>query len=238
MAELARIRKERAEENARKQAEEAATRQQQLQAEVATGNPLLNQLDFQVPPAPRQWPCAGPAHFICEKATVHKRPFILGGDVLCERLSLGRIGHIGCARSVEVAVTGLERHSPQLAVDGFHLSAREVAAAGAAAVSAVLGARSMHGNEQADPCMRQAAQAIAALHAARRHHGVGPDYISEQQCSACTAHHMMLLQVKRRWDDDVVFRNQTRGEPKVQKRFINDTIRNDFHRRFLHRYIR
>ncbi|EFN55587.1 hypothetical protein CHLNCDRAFT_134109 [Chlorella variabilis] len=44
--------------------------------------------------------------------------------------------------------------------------------------------------------------------------------------------------LKRRWDDDVVFRNQTRGEPKATKRFINDTIRNDFHRRFLDRYVR
>eukprot|EP01025_Chloroclados_australasicus_P006160 TRINITY_DN12008_c0_g2_i4.p1 TRINITY_DN12008_c0_g2~~TRINITY_DN12008_c0_g2_i4.p1 ORF type:complete len:269 (+),score=48.54 TRINITY_DN12008_c0_g2_i4:88-807(+) len=44
--------------------------------------------------------------------------------------------------------------------------------------------------------------------------------------------------VKRRWDDDVVFKNQARGEPKVQKRFINDTIRNDFHKRFLTRYFR
>jgi protein CWC15 len=44
--------------------------------------------------------------------------------------------------------------------------------------------------------------------------------------------------IKRRWDDDVVFKNQARGEPKAQKRFINDTIRNDFHRRFLNRYIK
>ncbi|KAG2488201.1 hypothetical protein HYH03_013195 [Edaphochlamys debaryana] len=44
--------------------------------------------------------------------------------------------------------------------------------------------------------------------------------------------------VKRRWDDDVVFKNQARGEPKQQKRFVNDTIRNDFHKRFLQRYIR
>ncbi|GAB4823553.1 hypothetical protein N2152v2_010599 [Parachlorella kessleri] len=44
--------------------------------------------------------------------------------------------------------------------------------------------------------------------------------------------------MKRRWDDDVVFKNQTRGEPKAQKRFINDTIRNDFHRRFLERYVK
>mmetsp|Transcript_11986 Transcript_11986/g.25533 ORF Transcript_11986/g.25533 Transcript_11986/m.25533 type:complete len:267 (-) Transcript_11986:55-855(-) len=43
--------------------------------------------------------------------------------------------------------------------------------------------------------------------------------------------------VKRRWDDDVVFRNQTRNAPKKQKRFINDTIRSDFHKRFLNKYI-
>mmetsp|Transcript_11964 Transcript_11964/g.19315 ORF Transcript_11964/g.19315 Transcript_11964/m.19315 type:complete len:224 (-) Transcript_11964:154-825(-) len=44
--------------------------------------------------------------------------------------------------------------------------------------------------------------------------------------------------VKRRWDDDVVFKNQTRGEPKHAKRFINDTIRSDFHKRFLSKYIK
>uniref|UniRef100_A0A1D1XRI4 Protein CWC15 n=1 Tax=Anthurium amnicola TaxID=1678845 RepID=A0A1D1XRI4_9ARAE len=44
--------------------------------------------------------------------------------------------------------------------------------------------------------------------------------------------------VKRRWDDDVVFKNQTRGETKVSKRFINDTIRNDFHRKFLQKYMK
>ncbi|KAI3456783.1 hypothetical protein Pfo_013446 [Paulownia fortunei] len=44
--------------------------------------------------------------------------------------------------------------------------------------------------------------------------------------------------VKRRWDDDVVFKNQARGETKMAKRFINDTIRNDFHRKFLHKYMK
>ncbi|CAL5335507.1 unnamed protein product [Camellia sinensis] len=38
---------------------------------------------------------------------------------------------------------------------------------------------------------------------------------------------------RNRWDDDVVFKNQARGESKAPKRFINDTIRNDFHRKFL-----
>jgi len=44
--------------------------------------------------------------------------------------------------------------------------------------------------------------------------------------------------LKRRWNDDVVFRNQAKGEPKLKKRFINDTIRNDFHKRFLNKFIR
>lgn len=43
--------------------------------------------------------------------------------------------------------------------------------------------------------------------------------------------------VKRRWDDDVVFRNQARDEPKEKKRFVNDTIRNDFHQKFMKKYI-
>lgn len=41
-----------------------------------------------------------------------------------------------------------------------------------------------------------------------------------------------------RWDDDVVFKNQARGETKTAKRFVNDTIRNDFHRKFLHKYMK
>ena len=84
--------------------------------------------------------------------------------------------------------------------------------------------------------------------------------------------------VKRRWDDDHVFRNQVRaqygyrqcpgngmpglscthdidmrtarahsqrcartqarGEGSGKKRFINDTIRNDFHRKFLNKYVK
>jgi protein CWC15 len=44
--------------------------------------------------------------------------------------------------------------------------------------------------------------------------------------------------VKRKWNDDVVFKNQARSEPEVRKRFVNDTIRNDFHRRFLVKYMR
>lgn len=31
------------------------------------------------------------------------------------------------------------------------------------------------------------------------------------------------MSLKRRWYEDTVFRNQARGEPKAQRRFINDT---------------
>lgn len=45
--------------------------------------------------------------------------------------------------------------------------------------------------------------------------------------------------VKRRWDDDVVFKHQARkDDAEPQKRFINDTLRSDFHRKFMNRYIK
>ncbi|KAJ3203494.1 hypothetical protein HDU82_006539 [Entophlyctis luteolus] len=46
--------------------------------------------------------------------------------------------------------------------------------------------------------------------------------------------------VKRRWDDDVVFRNQARGVDagRPKKRFINDLLRSDFHRKFMSKYVR
>ncbi|KAL7537651.1 hypothetical protein ACHAXR_008002 [Thalassiosira sp. AJA248-18] len=45
--------------------------------------------------------------------------------------------------------------------------------------------------------------------------------------------------LKRRWNDDVVFRNQAHGEPdQNKKRFINDTVRNDFHKRFMNKFIK
>lgn len=41
--------------------------------------------------------------------------------------------------------------------------------------------------------------------------------------------------VNRRWDDDVVFRNQARGTEDKGKRkeFVNDLLRSDFHKRFM-----
>ncbi|KAF8822402.1 Cwf15/Cwc15 cell cycle control protein [Cardiosporidium cionae] len=43
--------------------------------------------------------------------------------------------------------------------------------------------------------------------------------------------------LKRRWDDDVVFKNQAKGLPKAKKTFINDTVRSEFHKKFLSKYI-
>lgn len=46
-------------------------------------------------------------------------------------------------------------------------------------------------------------------------------------------------EIKRRWDDDVVFRNQARGtENKGKKEFVNDLLRSDFHKRFMSKYVR
>jgi protein CWC15 len=44
--------------------------------------------------------------------------------------------------------------------------------------------------------------------------------------------------VKRRWNDDVVFKNQAREEPVKKTRFINDPLRSDFHRLFMKKYLK
>ncbi|KAI9760966.1 MAG: complexed with cef1p [Chaenotheca gracillima] len=45
--------------------------------------------------------------------------------------------------------------------------------------------------------------------------------------------------VKRRWDDDVIFKNQARGtEDKKKREFVNDLLRSDFHKRFMDKYVR
>lgn len=47
------------------------------------------------------------------------------------------------------------------------------------------------------------------------------------------------FKVKRRWDDDVVFKNCARGEAdKKERRFINDTLRSEFHKKFMEKYIK
>uniref|UniRef100_A0A7N4V1T7 Spliceosome-associated protein CWC15 homolog n=1 Tax=Sarcophilus harrisii TaxID=9305 RepID=A0A7N4V1T7_SARHA len=48
------------------------------------------------------------------------------------------------------------------------------------------------------------------------------------------------FKVKRRWDDDVVFKNCAKGvdELKKDKRFVNDTLRSEFHKKFMEKYIK
>ncbi|KAI3381537.1 hypothetical protein SNEBB_008701 [Seison nebaliae] len=47
--------------------------------------------------------------------------------------------------------------------------------------------------------------------------------------------------IKRNWNDDVVFKNCAKSEEKNKERqyeFVNDSLRSDFHRNFMQKYIR
>lgn len=46
--------------------------------------------------------------------------------------------------------------------------------------------------------------------------------------------------VKRRWDDDVVFKNCAKGQDAKNKpkNFINDSLRSEFHKKFMDKYIK
>jgi len=47
------------------------------------------------------------------------------------------------------------------------------------------------------------------------------------------------MKIKRRWDDDVVFKNCSRAEPdNKDPEFINDSLRNEFHKKFMEKYIK
>ena len=47
------------------------------------------------------------------------------------------------------------------------------------------------------------------------------------------------FQVKRKWTDDTIFRvDHCPSHPTTEKRFINDTIKSDFHRRFMDKYFK
>merc|ERR1712147_123276 len=47
------------------------------------------------------------------------------------------------------------------------------------------------------------------------------------------------MKIKKRWDDDVVFKNCSRAEPDAREsNFINDSLRNEFHKRFMDKYIK
>ncbi|KAI8772489.1 spliceosome-associated protein CWC15 [Biomphalaria glabrata] len=47
------------------------------------------------------------------------------------------------------------------------------------------------------------------------------------------------FKVKRRWDDDVVFKNCAKGnDTKTSRGFINDTLRSEFHKKFMEKYVK
>ncbi|KAK4052901.1 complexed with cef1p [Microbotryomycetes sp. JL221] len=43
--------------------------------------------------------------------------------------------------------------------------------------------------------------------------------------------------VKRRWDDDVIFKNQSMKDDKPKPEFVNDLLRTNYHRKFIKRFI-
>ena len=61
--------------------------------------------------------------------------------------------------------------------------------------------------------------------------------LEDDTASVATATTNASVAVKRRWNDDVIFKNQARGSRRPEQRFVNDTVRNDYHKRFLRRYI-
>lgn len=90
--------------------------------------------------------------------------------------------------------------------------------------------------ERAEEAAKKTAQEAAEVEEAERAELMGGNPLLAGKLSAAGGGASFAL--KRRWDEDVVFRNQARGEPKQQRRFINDTIRSDFHRRFLDKYLK
>ncbi len=46
------------------------------------------------------------------------------------------------------------------------------------------------------------------------------------------------FKVKRRWDDDVVFKNCAKMDDTKKKGFVNDALRSEFHKKFMDRYIK
>ncbi|XP_054611683.1 protein CWC15 homolog [Dunckerocampus dactyliophorus] len=62
----------------------------------------------------------------------------------------------------------------------------------------------------------------------------------QQQQQQQIAQNPTTFKVKRRWDDDVVFKNCAKGVDKArkEKRFINDTLRSEFHKKFMEKYVK
>jgi protein CWC15 len=67
---------------------------------------------------------------------------------------------------------------------------------------------------------------------------LNPDAAAAAPFSSKAATNASDFRVKRRWDDDVVFKNCAKVEDGQKKDFINDTIRSEFHRKFMDRYVK
>mgnify|MGYP001106681849 FL=1 len=63
----------------------------------------------------------------------------------------------------------------------------------------------------------------------------GGDFSIKKKCASLLL--LLLCLPVERWYDDTVFKNCAKKED-TQKRFINDTTRSDFHRKFLGRFIK
>ncbi|KAF9047488.1 Pre-mRNA-splicing factor Cwf15/Cwc15 [Panaeolus papilionaceus] len=46
------------------------------------------------------------------------------------------------------------------------------------------------------------------------------------------------FQVKKRWDDDLIFKNQAMDQKTNQNGFVNDLLRTEFHRKFMSKFIK
>jgi len=46
------------------------------------------------------------------------------------------------------------------------------------------------------------------------------------------------FQVKRRWDDDLIFKNQAMDAKDKNGRFVNDLLRTEFHKKFMSKFIK
>jgi len=46
------------------------------------------------------------------------------------------------------------------------------------------------------------------------------------------------FQVKKRWDDDLIFKNQAMTQKTAQGNFVNDLLRTEFHKKFMAKFIK
>mmetsp|Transcript_29400 Transcript_29400/g.53947 ORF Transcript_29400/g.53947 Transcript_29400/m.53947 type:complete len:235 (-) Transcript_29400:389-1093(-) len=92
--------------------------------------------------------------------------------------------------------------------------------------------------ERAEEAAKRAEEEAKRVEEAKREEALRSNPLLANQASGNASDAEVSFGIKKRWYEDVVFRNQSRGEPKAQKRFVNDTIRSDFHRRFLEKYVR